>query len=528
MNATILNRWASQIVDKLPENVQERLGGITTAHAVQVGLGLVVLGQLYRWWKNKVPVYGGILSFSSILSTMRMSIRGPADWLEYYEKYPMAWIPHGDRWHLVVREEFAEEINRAPDSVLSTDSAMEEAIQLTHTLGTEIIENDYQLSVIRNYMTRHLHTIFPDVHDEIKYTFENDPILNSDEWKELPAFDWILQVVAKASNRVLVGVPLCRNPDWLSISLDGAVSVFKTAVFINLFPVQLRNIVGWLVSTKVPQLRRASLLTKGVIEEHMKKEDKTEKADFLDWLLSAAPPEEMNVESITRRIIAVNFAAIHTSSLNLTHALYWITSRPEYVEPMREEIEAVIGEMGWTKHAIGHMPKVESFMKECMRVVPISPSAMNKRVMKPFTFSNGVSPPVGSIVSTHVYATHMNGSIYHDPNTFDGFRFVKPEDDAVARAKETIYSTSPNYMAFSHGRHACPGRFFASMELKIMFAYLVLNYDFSWPSEMTKDLKPGEKYRPKDIWFGAGILPDPKAKILVRKRQAGSSLAETQ
>jgi hypothetical protein len=44
--------------------------------------------------------------------------------------------------------------------------------------------------------------------------------------------------------------------------------------------------------------------------------------------------------------------------------------RPQYVAPLREEIEETVGRLGWTKDAIGQMPKLESFMKECMRINP--------------------------------------------------------------------------------------------------------------------------------------------------------------
>ncbi|CAG7854401.1 Ent-kaurene oxidase; AltName: Full=Cytochrome P450 503A1; AltName: Full=Cytochrome P450-4 [Serendipita indica DSM 11827] len=527
MNATTLSNLISQIVENLPENVRHSLSKVTTVRAVQVGLGLVIVGQFYRSWKNRVPVprYGGIVSFSVLLSTIRMIRRGPTVWSEYYSKYPMAMMPNGSRWLLVVRDEFVDEVNRAPDSVLSFASATEETIQIPYTLGAQVADNEYHHIVIRNYMTRHLHSIFPEVYDEVRHTLENDITLNTNEWKELHVFPWVLDVIAKASNRVFVGTPLCRNPEWLSIVIDGATSVVKTAAIINMFPVHLRGIVGWLVSTKDARNRQASVLAKDVIEAHLNQVGKAENADFLDSLLSVAPQEELNVEDITRRIITVNFAAIHTSSLNLTHALYWITARPEYVEPMREEIEAVITEMGWSKNAISHMPKVESFMKECMRVVPLGSISMARRVIKPFTFSNGISPPIGTIIAAHVYATHMDEAHYANPGTFDGFRFVKSGADVEGKPKETMYSTSASYMAFSHGRHACPGRFFASMELKIIFAYLVLNYDFTWPSEVTRNLKPGEKYRPKDMWFGSTFVPDPEAKILVRKRQAESSFA---
>jgi hypothetical protein len=36
--------------------------------------------------------------------------------------------------------------------------------------------------------------------------------------------------------------------------------------------------------------------------------------DFTSWLLDNAPPEFATVEDVTSRILAVNFAAIHTSS----------------------------------------------------------------------------------------------------------------------------------------------------------------------------------------------------------------------
>jgi cytochrome P450 len=68
-------------------------------------------------------------------------------------------------------------------------------------------------------------------------------------------------------------------------------------------------------------------------------------------------------------------------------------------------------------------------------------------------------------------------------------------------------STSADYLSFGHGRHACPGRFFAANELKLLLAYMVLNYD----------IEPLEK-RPDGKWVGTVCLPDMKATIKVRRR----------
>ncbi|KAJ7158702.1 hypothetical protein C8R46DRAFT_907044, partial [Mycena filopes] len=53
-----------------------------------------------------------------------------------------------------------------------------------------------------------------------------------------------------------------------------------------------------------------------------------------------------------------------------------------------------------------------------------------------------------------------------------------------------------------------PGRFFASLELKCMLAYLILHYDVKTPVD-------GK--RPPDEWFGPTSHPASSAEILFRR-----------
>jgi len=41
---------------------------------------------------------------------------------------------------------------------------------------------------------------------------------------------------------------------------------------------------------------------------------------------------------------------------------------PEYIAPLREEIEQVSERIGWTKEGIDNMHKVDSFMRESQRI----------------------------------------------------------------------------------------------------------------------------------------------------------------
>lgn len=59
---------------------------------------------------------------------------------------------------------------------------------------------------------------------------------------------------------------------------------------------------------------------------------------------------------------------------SFTHALYHLAAEPHYLKPLREEIEAVIAEEGWTKVAMTKMHKLDSFFKESQRYNGISHS----------------------------------------------------------------------------------------------------------------------------------------------------------
>jgi cytochrome P450 len=87
--------------------------------------------------------------------------------------------------------------------------------------------------------------------------------------------------------------------------------------------------------------------------------------------------------------------------------------------------------------------------------------SLSRKVLKPFTFSNGVTLPVGTYVAAHLHGTHRDGSTYEAPEEFDGFRFVdeKPKSEvdegkAALKPRQTMYTTSKTYLAFGHGRHA--------------------------------------------------------------------------
>ena len=107
--------------------------------------------------------------------------------------------------------------------------------------------------------------------------------------------------------------------------------------------------------------------------------------------MDEAKDEEQTIESLTRRVLVVNFAAIHSSSnvsysmstplqslrggggvtQSFVHALVYLAALPEYIAPLRAEVEEVIEREGWSKEGLDQMHKVNSFIKESQRMNPI-------------------------------------------------------------------------------------------------------------------------------------------------------------
>ena len=88
--------------------------------------------------------------------------------------------------------------------------------------------------------------------------------------------------------------------------------------------------------------------------------------------------------------------------------------------------------------------------------VPFFSVSMMRLALRPFTLSNGMTIPAGTLVSIPASAIHRDEISYLNPDDFDGFRFAKlreSEGDTVTSRYQAI-STSSENVPFGLGRHA--------------------------------------------------------------------------
>jgi len=82
---------------------------------------------------------------------------------------------------------------------------------------------------------------------------------------------------------------------------------------------------------------------------------------------------------------------------------------------------------------------------------------LTRVALRPFTFSNGVTVPAGTLVAVPSAAIHSDEEVYPNSEEFDGFRFAKLREhngDGLPVAGHQLTSTSWDYLEFGYGRHA--------------------------------------------------------------------------
>lgn len=238
--------------------------------------------------------------------------------------------------------------------------------------------------------------------------------------------------------------------------------------------------------------------------------------------------EELDPLRISQRLMILNFAAIHTTTLTATNLIFDLFSADPalgVIEGIREEVTRVYMECNgvWSKAAVAKLIRTDSAIRESMRVSGFFTTGLLHKVMAKDGLWNkeqGFWLPQGSMVGMNLYNPMHDPATFPEPQTYDAFRFSRrretydalPADQQDAKKelelrKLSMVTTGYTHNGFGHGKHACPGRFFVAQELKMIIAYVLMNYDV----EMLKE-------RPSNFWFGSVILPPTKAKLRLKRR----------
>ncbi|KAI1135172.1 cytochrome P450 [Hypoxylon sp. FL0543] len=335
------------------------------------------------------------------------------------------------------------------------------------------------------------------------------------KWHSIAVKQHNLNFIARLSSRIFLGKEICRNERWLEIAKNHTVDSFLAARDLRAQPFFLRRIMhrymphniniqqhytdaSKIISTEVERrrIRAKTLLAAGQKPPRV--------SDAIGWMVEVAGEEKVDYVASQ---LSLTVASIHATTEALTIALLDIATYPKIAAELRQEVIEVLKSDGWSKQALYNLKLMDSFLKESQRLHPPSDVTLNRMVMRNLELSDGMRLPKGARIM--VQSKLRDPDIYKNPNDFDARRFLDLRNSSSNNANQYV-STSSEMFAFGHGKHACPGRFLASSELKVALSHMLLKYDWK--------LDPSDTM-PKFFDNETAHMTNPGLKLMMRRRK---------
>ena len=114
--------------------------------------------------------------------------------------------------------------------------------------------------------------------------------------------------------------------------------------------------------------------------------------------------------------------------------------------------------------AIAKLPYLDAVCKETLRIYPVAMLTFPRTVLEP-TELMGYKLEAGQVVMGCIHLMHQREDVYPEPNQFKPERFLEREFDTY------------EFFPFGGGKRRCIGEALAMLELKLVLATIVTEYD---------------------------------------------------
>lgn len=378
-----------------------------------------------------------------------------------------------------------------PDRILSAHHAHNSILYTEYNfLGARMAE-PFSHRVMHKYLARHLPGIIPAIEEEVVDAVDR-ALGKSEEWKSVNVWEMWLEIVPRVTSRLLVGRPVCRDEVFLKGMASFTDDVVRNSFLLHAFPRVLHPIFGRLFA--IPNWlhwRASSKPVIPVIEQRLhdmarKKADEPEykdwvpPEDFITWAIRLAMEEgnlpELDAASISKRLLPIQFASIHTTVLTGQSLLFDLLSLPQdldIITTLRDEITANKPPSGhWTKASLASLLRIDSSIRESQRLSNFAATLVERQVIAAEGLHNpeyGWTLPRGAFVTVNLQGTHHDEELYENALGYDPLRYSrvreaweeKTEEERKGREEEGVkarglgmVTTSDRHLAFGHGRHA--------------------------------------------------------------------------
>lgn len=198
--------------------------------------------------------------------------------------------------------------------------------------------------------------------------------------------------------------------------------------------------------------------------------------DILHLLLEARDEQGhgFSDDELVDELLVLLWAGHDTVTSLLTWTMYEILREPVLLARLRAEQAAVSDEVARAGRP-GAMPLLDRVLREAERLHPPAPGGF-RGVVEPFEYGGYIIPAGWTVMYSIVFTHHMPG-LWQQPERFDPDRFAAPRDEGHHPF---------HLIGFGGGPRVCVGLAFAQMQMRIILAHLLREYQI--------DLAPGQDF----------------------------------
>ena len=322
----------------------------------------------------------------------------------------------------------------------------------------------------------HINLMIEKLHQTIKDDVpESAVVVNMLKWFNYTTFDIIGDLFWSSSFDCLNKV---RYHPWLQITQQfKTVMIMTTVKFYPPLDSILQMIIAraamrplmeiWRTTEQKLAQRMATIVKRPDIVSHIKATNES----MSDFYMTQ---EEIEINAMT--LVVGGSEPVTTA---LTGTINYLLREPTKFKALIAEIRSSFhSEDEITGFSVNRLPYLNAVILEGIRVCTTTADGMRRLIPKGGTTVAGHHLPGGTVVSIPQWATYRSSSNFYSPDSFLPERWLPGGYDSGSPFRN---DRKDSFNPFSLGAYNCPGRSLAYLEMRLILAKMVWNFDMEIP-----------------------------------------------
>ncbi|MCJ1388165.1 hypothetical protein MMC18_001010 [Xylographa bjoerkii] len=366
-------------------------------------------------------------------------------------------------------------LNKTMNNVDSIFSANDE----DHARIKKLLNNSFSDKMLREQeplVRRQIDLFIEQLHQQIA---AGDALFNLTDWFHWLLFDIVGYLAFSESFDCLVAD---TNRPFVAILL-GQFLYTTLSTSCRYFP-GLAELMRKMTPKSALQ-RRADIFKRSQAKVQRRLDRTPDTPDFMGSVLRADGEKGMSVPEIESSFPLILIAGSETTATSLTGMGFHLVQNPHVWAQLAAEVRAFTTEAELNYASTEKMPYLNAFISEGLRMTAAVPWGHPREVPKGGDTVAGEWLPGGTVVYVNAYAAYNTAHNFAHPDVFDPARWL------------TGAPVPKAYEPFSVGARSCIGKKIALVEMRMIIARLVWNFDMVVPGG-GHDL--GYKWEDQHVW----------------------------